>query len=103
MDNYQIKYTQASYNDIMQISIYITYTLLEPEISKQFIKSLLESIRSLDIFPFRYPIIHYLKLDYILHCKPFKNFYIFYSIDETLKEVDILRILYNKRDLTKLL
>lgn len=102
MSDYDIQYTQASYNDIVQIGHYISYSLLEPDISKRFIKELLISIRSLSTFPYRYPLIHNIKKKYNLHCKPFKTFYIFYSVNESLKEITIIRVLYNKRDWGKI-
>lgn len=73
MDNYHIKYTQTSYDDIIEIGHYIAYILLEPDIAKRFVKELLTSIRSLSTFPYRYPLIHNIKKDYNLHCKPFKT------------------------------
>lgn len=99
MIKYQIALTQTAKNDIIDIGDYISYILLEPDISKKFIKGLRNSISQLQYFPSKFPIIQ----DEILYskgirCKPYKNYYIFYMIADASQTVLILRVGYNKRN-----
>ncbi len=99
MDDYRIMLTERAKEDIIDIGDYITFTLLEPDISKNLIKGLRNSISQLKHFPYRYPLVQ----DDILQnqgvrCKPYENYYIFYEVVEIMQSVIILRIGYNRRN-----
>lgn len=99
MDNYHLTLTERAHNDIIYIGDYITYTLLSPDTSRNFIKGLRNSISQLKFFPYKFPLVQ----DDILQtqgirCMPYKNYYIFYEIIENIKVVIVLRIGYNKRN-----
>lgn len=98
MDNYHILLTPRARDDILEIGTYITYVLLEPDTSRNFIQGLRKSINQLAFFPYKFPLIQ----DEILRsrsvrCMPYKNYFIFYEILE-MRRIVILRIGYNKRD-----
>lgn len=99
MNDYRIIFTPRARSDMLDIGVYIACTLLEPDTSRKFIQGLRNSISQLSIFPYRYPLIQ----DKIfgscnVHCMPYKNYYIFYEIDEISNTVIILRIGCNKRN-----
>lgn len=99
MDDYRITLTERAKDDIIDIGDYIAFTLLEPDISNKFIKGLRKSISQLKSFPYRYPLIQ----DDILQsqgvrCMPYKNYYIFYEVVESMQIIIILRIGYNQRN-----
>lgn len=99
MNNYRIVLTQRAKDDIIDIGDYITYSLPEPDTSKNFIQGLRNSISQLKFFPYRFPLVQ----DNILQnqgirCMPYKNYYIFYQIIEPTQTVFILRIGYNRRN-----
>lgn len=99
MDEYQLLLTERAKDDIIDIGDYISYVLLQPDISKNFIKNLRNSISKLKKFPYKFPIIQ----DKILKEKgirymPYKNYYIFFEIVESMHVVIVLRIGYNKRN-----
>lgn len=50
MDDYRVVLAKRAKDDIMDIGDYITFTLLEPDISKKFIKDLRNSISQLKFF-----------------------------------------------------
>ena len=84
---------------LIDIGDYITYTLLEPETALSFVRGLRKSISSLQKFPQRYKLIE----DKILssqgiQCMPYKNYYVFYEIIESMKTVIVLRVGYNRRN-----
>ena len=99
MNDYQITLTKRAKDDIIDIGDYITYTLLEPDTSKTFIKGLRQSISQLKFFPYKFPLVQ----DDILQsqsirCMPYKNYYVFYEIVEAMQVVIILRIGYKRRN-----
>ena len=95
MDNYHIKLSIVAFKQLKSIGDYITYVLLEPDTSKRLIKGLRSSISNLSTFPYRYPLFDKIRN---IRCMPYKNYNIFYTIDETRKTVSIQAIGYNKRD-----
>lgn len=104
MNDYRIALTQRARDDITDIGDYISYTLLEPDTSRNFIKGLRNSISQLKYFPYKFP---HVNDDILQHqgirCMPYKNYYVFYRVVETPHLVTILRISYNKRNWTNIL
>ena len=99
MNDYRITLTQRAKDDIIDIGDYITYTLLEPDTSRKFIKGLRNSISQLKFLPYKFPLVQ----DDILQnqnirCMPYKNYYIFYEVVEIMHVVIVLRIGYNRRN-----
>ena len=99
MDNYHIELSIVAFTQLKTIGDYITYTLLAPDTSRNFIKGLRNSISQLKFFPYKLPLVQ----DDILQaqgirCMPYKNYYIFYEIIENIQVVIVLRIGYNKRN-----
>lgn len=99
MNNYRITLTKRAKDDIIDIGDYITYTLLEPNISINFIKGLKQSISQLKFFPYKFPLVQDdLLQNQGIRCKPYKNYYIFYEIIEIMQTIIVLRIGYNRRN-----
>ena len=99
MIDYRITLTRQAKKDIIDIGDYISYTLLEPDTSRNFIKGLRNSISQLKFFPYKFPLVQddILQLQGI-RCMPYKNFYIFYEIIDAMQVVIILRVGYNRRN-----
>lgn len=99
MNNYRITLTKRAKDDIIDIGDYITYTLLEPNISINFIKGLKQSISQLKFFPYKFPLVQDdLLQNQGIRCMPYKNYYIFYEIIEIMQTIIVLRIGYNRRN-----
>ena len=99
MDKYQILITPKAKEDLIDIGDYISFILLEPETSQKFIKGLRRSISQLQYFPRKFPVID----DYIIkyrkiHYMPYKNYFVFYRIDDENKSVTILRVGHKSRN-----
>lgn len=104
MNEYRIVLTHRAKDDIIDIGDYITYTLLEPDTSKNFIKGLRNSISQLIDFPYKFPLVQ----DDILqrqgiHYMPYKNYYVFYEVVEMMQVVIIIRVCYKRRNWKELL
>ena len=76
---------------------YMTYQLNNEMVADAFREIVLETIKSLSTFPFRFAVVK----DHIRKVSV-KKFNIFYSVDELLKTVSILHILYQGRDIIQI-
>ena len=96
--------TVQANDDIIDTGDYITYTLLEPETARAFVRGLRESISTLKELPYRHPFAN----DEVLasqgiRCLPYKNYFIFYQVIENPSTVIILRVGYSRRNWRKIL
>jgi len=104
MQIYKIVMTNRSKDDLIDIGDYITYTLLEPETARNFIKGLRKSINTLISMPAKYPLVEDPVLkSQAIRCMPYKNYYIFYKIIDAMNTVIILRVGYNRRNWKEIL
>lgn len=104
MKEYSIILTRRAKEDIVDIGDYIAYTLLEPETAYRFVTGLKSAISSLRELPNRFVLVD----DQVLssqgiHCMPYKNYYVFYIIEESMDVVIVLRIGYNRRNWKEIL
>lgn len=76
---------------------YMTYQLNNEMVADAFREKVLETIKSLSTFPLRFVVV---KDD--IRKVSVKKFNIFYSVDELLKTVNILHVLYQGRDITQI-
>lgn len=76
---------------------YITYQLQNERAADSFREFVSKTVRSLETFPLRYAVVAK-----NIRKVTVKNFYIFYSVDEQLKIVNILHILYKGMDISKI-
>lgn len=99
MKKYRIQLTPIAERDITAIGDYITYRLLQPDISYNLINNILKSITLLKSFPYKYPLVQncYLSARGI-RCMPIKNYFVFYKISEVKQIIIILRVGYKHRD-----
>lgn len=98
MGKYNINITQPAERDLVEIQRYISKELLEPEIAKKTISIIAENIFALEDMPLRNTLV----LDSRLAKKGIRklivnNYIVFYCVNESIKTVTIIRILYGKR------
>ena len=79
------------------ITDYMTYQLDNEMVADTFREKVIETIKFLSTFPFRFAVVK----DNIRKVSV-KKFNIFYSVDELLKSVNILHVLYQGRDITQI-
>lgn len=104
MKEYNVVLTRRAKNDIIDIGDYIAYTLLEPETAYRFVTGLRSAISTLQELPGRFTSVDDLVLSSQgIHCMPYKNYYVFYEIEETMNTVIVLRVGYNRRNWKEIL
>ncbi len=101
---YKIIFTREFENDLDNVISYISNKLFSPIAAKNIYKQIKEKINNLNDSPFIYPVYHDEKLSnkglrYIV----ISNYLMFYTVNESGKEVIMLRFLYGKRNLTDIL
>jgi len=104
MDKYDVIVETTAVSDLRDIYQYITETLKEPVVAKRIHESIKEKVYSLDQIPQRHPLVR----DEILAGRglrwmPVENYSILYIIDEANYKVNVIRILYSRRELQNIL
>lgn len=104
MKVYNIVLTRRAKDDIIDIGDYIAYTLLEPETSYRFVTGLKSAMITLKELPSRFALVDDCVLaSQGIHCMPYKNYYVFYVIEEAVDTVIVLRIGYSRRNWKEIL
>ena len=99
MDKYNVIITPDAAADLTEIKQYIAVSLNEPQTALKYIRALRERIEALDTIP---------KANALVSDEPwhsrglrkviYKNFFIYYIVDDSEKNVYILNVVYARRD-----
>ncbi|MBP3919991.1 MAG: type II toxin-antitoxin system RelE/ParE family toxin [Bacilli bacterium] len=101
---YRIEFLPIAKKDIDDIIYYISHNLKNITASKKLIDLFMSSIDSILEFPYKssiYQPIDVLKNEYRTY--KVKNFLMFYTINEEKKLITIVRVLYQKMDISNIL
>ena len=102
MDEYKIKVTRQAKEHLALIREYIATELKEPIIAKRILKLLKSEMMSLQTMPYRVKCIDEQPWGELGFRKiRVKNYYIYFWVDENRKEVQILAVIYVRRDRAK--
>ena len=104
MNKYKIQFSKDARKDLIDIYSYIKYNLQEPNIAKKLVKKIREEVYKLEDNPTIYAIIK----DEIIKKREIRkikvnNYIVFYRLEENNKIVEIVRIMYGRRNWTKIL
>ena len=104
MNKYKIQFSKDARKDLIDIYSYIKYNLQELAIAKKLLKKIKEEIYKLEDNPPIYAIIK----DEIMKKREIRkikvnNYIVFYKVEEKNKIVEIIRIMYSRRNWTKIL
>ena len=104
MNKYKIQFSKDARKDLIDIYSYIKYNLQELAIAKKLLKKIKEEIYKLEDNPTIYAIIK----DEIMKKREIRkikvnNYIVFYKVEEKNKIVEIIRIMYSRRNWTKIL
>jgi toxin ParE1/3/4 len=97
-----IQYSAEARQDLRDVFNYIALELLVPDTAKNQIRRIMDVVKSLDEMPMRYSLYkdepwNSLGLRFI----PVNNYIILYLPDEEKQIVNIVRIMYGGRDISK--
>ncbi len=104
MKQYRVFLSDTAFRDINDTVSYIANELLEPHTAKQLLERLLDAINALVDSPYRHKVIECVDLVLVpIHMCQTGNYLIFYTINDSDRCVDIIRVLYGRRDWQALL
>ena len=95
MQQYKIRISELAEQELENAGDYIAFKLLNPIAAENMVKGIREQINKLEVFPASYE----LDDDSILaelgiHKTYYKEYKIFYTIDDNVKKIFIVRILH---------
>ena len=102
MNKFLIEYSNDSRQDLIEIKRYIKYNLHEPVIASKFINQIKNEVKKIANNPRIYPVIDDELISKLKIRKiNVKNYIVFYKIKDS--SINVVRILYEKRNWMKLL
>ena len=99
MKTYKVGLSDEAKKDLKDISSYITNELKAPQASDNVLADLKSAIASLRTLPERIPYsreTHWKRLG--VHCMVVRKYFIYFKIDETARQVNVIAVIYGKRD-----
>lgn len=97
--HYKVKLTTQAISQIQEIVQYISKILLAPETAIKWADALQRAIAKLDFMPSRYALTEEEPWRTKgIHKMPFKNFLVYYWVDETKETVWVTAVIYGRRD-----
>ena len=104
MKRYSVHVTQKAIYEMTEIVLYISEKLLEPNLAVKPQDRLEKEIYGLESIPLKYPLVSdkYLS-DQGIRKLPVENYIIFYTVSDEKIKINIVRVLYQKRNWMNLL
>ena len=102
MDEYKVKVTRQAKEHLALIREYIATELKEPTVAKRVLELLKAEMMSLQTMPYRVKLINeqpWCELGF--RRIRVKNYYVYFCVDDSRKEVQILAVIYVRRGQTK--
>ena len=99
MGEYRIIISDLAKQDIRDTASYIKYSLQEPVISERITEAILDAVFTLEDMPLRVGLVNDERLaERQIRGLYVKNYTVFFRVNESLKKVEVLRVLYSRRD-----
>jgi len=104
MGEYSVDISDSAKQDIRATAAYITHELLEPAIAESITEAILGAISTLEEMPNRIGLVNDERLaEQRIRRMQIKNYSVFFRINEAYKAVEIVRVIYSRRDWASLL
>ena len=99
MEEYRVIISDLAQQDIRNTATYIRDELLEPELAENNTEAILDGIFTLESMPARVPLVRDERLTNMqIRGLLIKNYTVFFRINENQKLVEVVRVLYAKRN-----
>ena len=103
MKHFSVEITEPAVEDIRRLWMYIAVNLNDPKAASMQRSRILSAAEALAVFPKIYRVRKYDSKGRALRYFPVNNYVIIYVIDEEKQIVDILNVIYGKRDIDSLI
>ena len=101
---YHVKWLWSAKKDINEIQYYIAYKLKFPQVSINILTQILLKLNSIERFPYLYPQLNTNRIKF-KNLRKFcvSNYLVFYKVNQSKNLILIYRIIYSRRNYSKLL
>lgn len=104
MEHYKLTVYETAKADMRDAVTYVSKTLREPETARSLLQRFRETVLSLALMPERFGLVSDRYLAALgLRMAPVGNYLIFYTVDISTRRVDVVRVLYGRRDWMQIL
>lgn len=104
MNKYRVDVSEPAKQDALDIARYISAQLSAPKTALEMVDTLAAGMEGLENNPKRQPLVRDDRLAARgYRILPIKNYLVFYKVNEQAQTVDVVRILYGRRDWVNLL
>lgn len=97
MKQYSVFLSAAAEKDMLDVYRYMAEVLSVPQTGTLYLEKFQDAVEGLQVFPGRFKKVFTMNSREIRFCRV-ENYLIFYCIDEMRERVDVIRILYSRRD-----
>lgn len=101
--NFKVEYSPSARKDLLGIHDHITNELMNPEAASRYIVLIISSADSLAVSPKRCMVRKKDSKGREIRIFPVKNYLIIYYVDDDTQTVNILRVVYSKRNLDEII
>ena len=101
---YKIEYLPAAQNDLLEILKYIAVNLCNKKAAIEITEEIVAKIDGLAEFPYKNAVHNPIRpLNYEYRKLSVKNYLVFYRVNEDLKLITVVRVIYARRDVNSIL
>ena len=97
MKRYSVFISAAAEKDMLDVYRYMADVLSVPQSGRLYLEKFQDAVEGLQVFPGRFKKVFTINGREIRFC-PVENYLIFYSISEKSERVEVIRVLYSRRD-----
>lgn len=100
---YTVRYAPQALDDLRDLYSYVAFSLKESATAQKLVNRIRKAARSLDALPGRYPVVDWEPWQSMgMHRFTVEDFLLCYLIDQSIRTVTLVRIVYGGRDLQNL-
>ncbi|EEJ53569.1 plasmid stabilization system protein, RelE/ParE family [Mobiluncus mulieris 28-1] len=102
-DIYRVIYAPLAYLDLRDIYAYIALDLESPDAAQNQIDRIQDQVSTLEFMPYRHAVVDWEPWrSQEVHRLPVNRYVVFYTIDEPIRLVTVIRVVYSGRNLLAL-
>ena len=98
MEHYRVMIAQSGKEDIKERKRYILSKLRYRTLAENFTQKIKKAVQSLDTLPTGYELTGFQHRGYVIYYKPYQTYLLFFIVDDSRKEVIVLRVLQDQQN-----
>ena len=98
MEHYRVMIAQSGKEDIKERKRYILSKFRYRTLAENFTQKIKKAVQSLDTLPTGYESTGFQHRGYVIYYKPYQTYLLFFIVDDSRKEVIVLRVLQDQQN-----